>query len=155
MLDHDGHMTGLLQKYHGHSPLLEVLGLDRSADSYLREVLLKRAQDSAPLLYALLDARLSLLPPATTAELVAARQPLGQILMETATPRHIEVVGFVRAVPSPTFRQTIGTGQSLLYGRFITIHIEARPAITVLELLLEEMPASARKSLAPGEHPGV
>ncbi|MDZ7683674.1 MAG: hypothetical protein U5O39_00155 [Gammaproteobacteria bacterium] len=137
MLDHDQHMTRILQTRHGQNLALEVLGLDRSEDGDLREVLLKREQDSIPLQYALLDARLDLLPAETAAALVAARQPLGQILMATAMLRRIEVVSFVRAVPSREFQKAAGTDNPQLYGRHITIDIEAQPAVTVLELLLE------------------
>jgi chorismate-pyruvate lyase len=73
---------------------------------------------------------------AVRTEILAARTPLGRILIEHDVLRRIEPTAFLRVVPGKALMKWFGLEQPRpTYGRLAYIHCDGQPAVELLEVV--------------------
>jgi chorismate-pyruvate lyase len=80
---------------------------------------------------------LGLLDAATVAAILAAKIPLGRILIEANLLRDVHDVGLLEVVPGPHLRRLFGPAAAATprtFGRVAEISLGGRPAIELLEI---------------------
>jgi hypothetical protein len=86
LLVHASDMTPRLRGHHGSAISLEVKEAHIAPEFVMREVVLHRASDGAPVEYGAIGIQLEFLPPAVQEMIRAGQQPLGGILETEAIP---------------------------------------------------------------------
>ena len=77
--------------------------------------------------------------PAVRAEILAARTPLGRILIQHNVLRRIEPTAFLRVIPGSAMMEWFELERSRpTYGRLAYIHCDGQPAIELLEIVAPE-----------------
>jgi len=82
LLVHESDMTSTLEAFHGERLALDVLQQRVNHQFYARHIVLRTAQSGRPVEYGASRVCLGLLGERVRAEVLAARQPLGQVLNE-------------------------------------------------------------------------
>jgi len=143
LLDHRSHMTVAMERWCGGQVGLEVVAT-RAAPAlesggrglYAREILLTRGW-GAVVQHGIVRIDLSLLDAATVAAILAAKIPLGRILIEANLLRDVHDVGLLEVVPGPHLRRLFGPAAAAAprtFGRVAEISLGGRPAIELLEI---------------------
>jgi chorismate-pyruvate lyase len=143
LLDHRSHMTVAMERWCGGQVGLEVVAA-RVAPSvgsgghgqYAREILLTRGS-RAVVQHGIVRIDLSLLDAVTVAAILAAKIPLGRILIEANLLRDVHDVGLLEVVPGPHLRRLFGpeaTHGARTFGRVAEISLGGKPAIELLEI---------------------
>jgi hypothetical protein len=86
ILVHSSDMTPTLRKYHGAAISLEVVQAEMSAEYVMRQVVLRRASDNAPVEYGAIGIQLEAFPKRVKELIREGKQPLGGILESEGFP---------------------------------------------------------------------
>jgi chorismate-pyruvate lyase len=86
LLVHSSDMTPTLETFYRQPMRLTVLTREQQDYSYLREVVLKSANDAHPVEYGVIRICLDHLPPAARNRVLEEQRPLGNILQTEAIP---------------------------------------------------------------------
>lgn len=86
LLVHSSDMTPTLETFYRQPMNLVVLSRERHDQSYLREVVLKSAQDGRPVEYGVIRISLNHLPAQAKGRVLQEERPLGNILQSEAIP---------------------------------------------------------------------
>jgi hypothetical protein len=86
LLVHSSDMTPTLETYYRQPMRLSVLTREQHEFSYLREVVLKTADDSRPVEYGVIRICLNHLPPPASLRVLEEQRPLGNILQGEGIP---------------------------------------------------------------------
>lgn len=86
VLVHSSDMTPTLRDYHGSPITLEVVQAEMSADYVMRQVVLHRTSDNAPVEYGAIGIQLEAFPPRVKQLIREGKQPLGGILESEGFP---------------------------------------------------------------------
>ena len=137
LLDHTHHMTVTLEERYGAPVHLEVLEVDHSGDSYSRKLILRAGEGGPVVLAGIMRFRLECVDQEVREEILAARTPLGRILIEHQVLRKIETIAFLRFPLGNSFGKLLdATGkESFTYGRLAIIFCDGEPAVELLELI--------------------
>lgn len=139
LLEHDGHMTVTLEKYHGCHVHLDVLRSDRVGQAYVRKIVLRRSRDERVVLFGIVRLNLQLLPAAVSEQIQDESRPLGHLLIEHNVLREVERLATWRIQTRTELRDLFGHAQSeTLYGRTAIIHCNGDPAIELLEIVMAD-----------------
>ena len=84
LLVHSSDMTPTLEAFYGQPMRLTVLTREQQEYAYLREVVLKSAQDARPVEYGVIRICLDHLPPPASRRVLEEQKPLGNILQSEA-----------------------------------------------------------------------
>lgn len=143
LLDHRSHMTVAMERWCGGQVGLEVVATRfapalRSGDHglYAREILLTRGW-GAVVQYGIVQIDLSVLDAATAAAILAAKAPLGRILIDANLLRDVHDVGLLEVVPGPHLGRLFGVAAAeaaRTFGRVAEISLGGRPAVELLEI---------------------
>ncbi len=118
LLVHSMDMTPTLESFHGQELRVSVLGRERQAEAYWREVVLRRAEDSRPVEYGVIRICLALLPPLAAQRVLEERSPLGKILQDEAIAHLSWPQAFFRVEADTRLSQLLGvSAAATLYGR--------------------------------------
>ena len=118
LLVHSSDMTPTLARFYGQELGLRVLGRERQADSYKREVILWLAEDARPVEYGVIRIRLDRLPPAARRLVLEEQRPLGDILQGEAIPHLSWPQAFFRLKADAHAGAALGMQRpGFLYGR--------------------------------------
>jgi chorismate-pyruvate lyase len=133
LLDHNDHMTTTLEQYHGRPIELRVLESRIHGDRYDRKILLTAGTDRF-IEFGIVHMDLGAIPPAAREEIERKSAPLGDVLIRHNVLRRIEPKWFLRfGQDSFVFEHLEGEEA---YGRIGTIHVEGRPVIRLLEVVV-------------------
>lgn len=88
LLVHASDMTPRLREHHASAITLEVKQAQLAPEYVMREVVLHRASDGAPVEYGAIGIQLEHLPPHVREMIRGGRQPLGGILESEGVPHH-------------------------------------------------------------------
>jgi chorismate-pyruvate lyase len=139
LLVHEHHMTVTVEQYHGSLVDVRVLARRHDGDSYARKILLVLQSTGRVVQFGIARVNLRYCSPAVRAEILAARTPLGRILIQHNVLRRIEPTAFLRIVPGPAMMEWFGLKQPQpTYGRLAYIHCDGQPAIELLEIVTPE-----------------
>lgn len=143
LLDHHSHMTVAMERFHGGDVRLRVVASVNDGSGkpthpawYAREILLE-TQGGKIVQHGIVRIDLSLLDAATVAAILAAKIPLGRILIEANLLRDVHDVGLLEVVPGPHLRRLFGPAAAATprtFGRVAEISLGGRPAIELLEI---------------------
>lgn len=143
LLDHRSHMTVAMERWCGGQVGLEVVATRfapalGSGDHglYAREILLTRGW-GAVVQYGIVQIDLSLLDAATAAAILAAKAPLGRILIDANLLRDVHDVGLLEVVSGPHLGRLFGVDAAeapRTFGRVAEISLGGRPAVELLEI---------------------
>ena len=143
LLDHRSHMTVAMERWCGGQVGLEVVATRVAPATvpgghglYTREILLTRGW-GAVVQHGIVRIDLSLLDAATVAAILAAKIPLGRILIGANLLRDVHDVALLEVVPGPHLRRLFGPDAARAartFGRVAEISLGGRPAIELLEI---------------------
>jgi len=139
LLVHEHHMTVTVEAH--HDGLVDVKVLERRVgdDAYARKILLALQKTSRVVQFGIMRVHLPDCGPEVRNEIVAARTPLGRILIEHDVLRRIELTALLRVVPGPPMCGWFGLDRQIpTYGRLARIHCNGRPAVELLEIVAPE-----------------
>jgi chorismate-pyruvate lyase len=147
LLVHDKHMTVTVESYHGDRVNVRVLARRHAGNDYARKILLTLAGNDRVVQFGIMRVQLDLCDPEVREAIVAARVPLGRILIEHDVLRRIEPKAYLRVLPGPAMMNWFGdAGSRPTFGRLALIHCNRQPAVELLEIVAPETtrPASTR-----------
>jgi chorismate-pyruvate lyase len=118
LLVHSADMTPTLEAFY-HQPMrLSVLTREQHDSYYLREVVLKSAEDSRPVEYGVIRISLNHLPPPASLRVLEEQRPLGNILQKEGIPHLSWPQSFFSVQPDSHLGHVLYLSQpGLLYGR--------------------------------------
>ena len=139
LLVHEHHMTVTVEAHHGSLVDVRVLARRSDGDSYARKILLALQSNGRIVQFGIARVNLRYCSPAVRAEILAARTPLGRILIQHNVLRRIEPTAFLRVIPGPAMMEWFGLERRRpTYGRLAYIHCDEQPAIELLEIVAPE-----------------
>lgn len=143
LLVHQHDMTPTLEKFHGQSIHLQVLGRRRKGDSYFREVLLRLDETNKPVEFGAIKINLALFSPAAREEILRERLPLGHLLHEYQIAHASRPHAYLRLASDKFINDVLSmTGAHVLYGRRNTLY---DPREQPLAEIIEILPVTALK----------
>jgi len=139
LLDHQHHMTVTVEEHHGCLVDVEVLQHGQAGDFYSREIVLRRQSDRVAVLYGIVRLNLAALPTDVRDLIVARQTPLGRVLIEHDVMRRVELMDLFSVRPGTHLSGILVPGVPMegttCYGRTAMIHVDAKPAIELLEIV--------------------
>ena len=144
LLDHDSHMTVVMERFHRQTLALRVLArIDERVDPaawYAREILLVDAA-GAPVQHGIVRIDLAQVGAETAARIRAATEPLGKVLIDAGLLRQVRRVEILRVEPGPRLASVMGIDpgeKTGTYGRVADISLsgKAEPAVELLETVV-------------------
>jgi hypothetical protein len=118
LLVHSSDMTPTLERFFSHRMALTVLSRELQDSAYLREVILKRANDGAPVEYGVIRICLDHLPPPAARRVLEEQAPFGNILQTEGIPHMSWPQAFFRVESDPHMRTLLHIAQpEVLFGR--------------------------------------
>jgi chorismate-pyruvate lyase len=139
LLVHEHHMTVTVEAHHGSLVDVRVLARRHDGESYARKILLALQSDGRNVQFGIARVNFRYCSPAVRAEILAARTPLGRILIQHNVLRRIEPTAFLRVTPGPAMMEWFALSQPRpTYGRLAYIYCDGKPAIELLEIVAPE-----------------
>lgn len=135
LLDHHDHMTTTLERFFGSPVTLTVLELYQTTSEYTRLIELTPTDMNRVVEFGIARLDLTAIPQAARDEIVAARAPLGDILIRHDVLREIEPLWFLEVDAASPIIARFGPQAREAYGRIGVIHCNGRPAIELLEIV--------------------
>jgi chorismate-pyruvate lyase len=118
LLVHASDMTPRLREHHGAAIRLEVKEAQLAPEYVMREVVLHRASDGAPVEYGAIGIQLEHLPLPVQQMIRAGQQPLGGILESENIPHHSAPRAYFTLMADEHIGTLLGTAHGTrLYGR--------------------------------------
>ena len=152
LLAHDQHMTVTVEAHHGCPVRVDVLHTWETDTVYAREILLRRTSDDAVVQFGIVRLRWAYLGEAVRAEIQARRRPLGRILIEHDVLRTVECRTLWEVSAGACLAAWTGLPEGgTTYGRTARIHVEGRPAIELLEIVVPDEAIGRRRRSAEPE----
>jgi hypothetical protein len=136
LLAHAGHMTEVLERLHGGVLSVQPYRVHREGDIYGRRIDLFAAGVDGPVMTGIMIFNLALVAPEVREEIVAARSPLGAILIRRRILRRVRPDAFLEFDPRDPLVARFGPDDARpAYGRLATIDCDQRPAVDLLEIV--------------------
>ena len=136
LLAHDGHMTEVLERHHGAALEVRPYRIRREGDIYGRRLDLHAAGVDGPVMTGIMIFNLALVAPQVREEIVAARAPLGAILIRRRILRRVVCETFLEFDgDDPLAARFDLAAPRIAYGRLATIDCDQRPVVDLLEIV--------------------
>lgn len=145
LLDHESHMTVAMERLHGAPVSLQVVASEAgSADAaghrgwYAREILLLSA--GRVVQHGIVRIDLGQVDDGTAAAILAAKIPLGRILIDANLLRNVHDVHLLEVEPGPRLLRLFAVEAAAplplgrTFGRVAEISLGGRPAVELLEI---------------------
>jgi chorismate-pyruvate lyase len=134
LLDHNTHMTLMVEKTHGCKVHLRVLKARQDPTYLLREIILE-SPSKMPLMYAVVRVHLDAMRPVVREEIVAAKEPIGHVLVKHNVPREVYCESLIRVMPTSALAETLSVDPgAVLYGRAAFITCDGTRALDLMEI---------------------
>ncbi|MBI3875794.1 MAG: hypothetical protein HY300_07510 [Verrucomicrobia bacterium] len=137
LLVHQDDMTPTLEKFHGQTIHLRVMGRQQRDNFYFREVVLVTDKDNKAVEFGAIKINLSLFSSTARTQILEERLPLGHILADCAVTHASRPKAFLRVKSDPFINSVLGiSGAHTLYGRRNTLwDPQKRPLAEIVEIL--------------------
>ncbi len=136
LLDHNLHMTVTVEKFHRSPVEVDVLQHRIEAESYSREILLRRRTDGQVVQYGIVRLDFRQLEDRVRAEIERREKPLGRILIDHEVLRRVQLLSLYRIVPNSRLASVFQVSKGeICFGRTAIIHCNNVPAIELLEVV--------------------
>ena len=137
LLQHKRHMTLTMEETHGFKVTLEVIQSDTTSDTMSREIVLRGCDNGVAVLYAIAKVYLNAFAPAARDDIVAAKEPLGHILVKHKVEREVFFESLLEVDLTESLRTHLNiSSSSKLYGRLAYIVCNGQRGIDLLEVVL-------------------
>ncbi|NOX57217.1 MAG: hypothetical protein GXP27_22845 [Planctomycetes bacterium] len=135
LLVHDEHMTEAMETFYQGPVAVRVLEEHHHGNDYGRKIVLTKAGSEQVVQFGIVKMNLSRLGDSVRRRILARRTPLGRILAESETLRHIHLEAVLRVMCGPELAECLQTRPlATTYGRLAMIRCDGRPAVKVLEI---------------------
>lgn len=135
LLAHDHHMTVTMEDFHGSPVDVEILKQRLEGDTYLRQILLKKAGTDRVVQFGIVRFHFEYVTDRVREEILAGQTPLGRVLIQHNVLRHIDLGAILRITAGPglagCLQMQVG---DVTYGRLATIFCNSVPAVDLLEI---------------------
>lgn len=139
LLVHNEHMTVTVEAHHASRVNVRVLEVRREDDWYARKILLTSADTDRVVQFGIMRIDFRHCTRAVEEAVVAAKTPLGRILIEHDVLRRISAESFLRVVPAGELLTDFELAVPVTtYGRLATIFCADEPAVELLEVVAPE-----------------
>src|SRR5262245_5083814 len=139
LLVHEHHMTVTVEAHHGDRVDVRVLARRLDGDTYARKILLTLQGSGRVVQFGIVRIHLRYCSQAVREEILAAKTPLGRILIEHDVLRRIEPTAYLRIIPGEAMMGWFNLDRPLpTFGRLAYIHCDGKPAIELLEIVTPE-----------------
>ncbi len=143
LLVHQNDMTPTLERFHGDTIHLRVLGRRRKGGEYFREVVLLLNGTEKPVEFGAIKIYLDRFPAPARELILAERRPLGTILRECAITHDSRPKAFLKVASDKLIASVLGfTGAHVLWGRCNTL---LNPAGELLAEIVEILAPADRR----------
>jgi chorismate-pyruvate lyase len=141
LLVHTNDMTPTLEKFHGDTIHLSVLGRQQRDGFYFREVLLLTDGSTVPLEFGAIKINLNLFPPAARRQILDERLPLGHILSDHKIAHSSRPKAFLKIHADQFIAETLRlAGRPILYGRRNTLSDPGQRSLAEIVEILPPIP---------------
>ncbi len=136
LLSHSDHMTTTLENHYDQPVSLEVLSHHQDGEHYSRQIILRLSNSRQLVEFGVVRLHLEFTGEDLRREILAMKEPLGDLLIKYDVLRRIEPLWFLKiehdaALLSPCADEINGVS----YGRIAVIHCNGEPAIELLEVV--------------------
>ena len=139
LLVHEHHMTVTVEKFHGDTVDVKVLGAQHQGESYARKILLALHGNGRVVQFGIMRIDFRHCGPDVKKEILGGSAPLGRILIQHDILRRIEPTAYLRVLPGPAMMNWFGLKTpKRTYGRLAYIHCNNQPAVELLEIVAPE-----------------
>ncbi len=139
LLVHEHHMTVTVEAHHGDLVDVRVLARRHAGNQYARKILLALRGSGRVVQFGIARIHLDYCTPEVRKAIVAAKTPLGRILIQHNVLRRIEPIRYLRVTTNAAMMGWFGLDRPrTTYGRIGIIHCDGRPAVEVLEVVAPE-----------------
>jgi chorismate-pyruvate lyase len=137
LLVHEHHMTVTVEAHHGSPVNVWVLERHYDGPHYARKILLALQSTGRVVQFGIARVNLDMTSREVREAILAARTPLGRVLIEHDVMRLVQPQAFLKIRPTPEQLAWFGEGvrAEALYGRLAIIRLDGKPAIEVLEVV--------------------
>jgi hypothetical protein len=138
LLVHEKHMTVELERHYGKPVDVHVLEEQRHGQIYTRKVCLTTSGDGRIVEWGIVRMNFAFLSPQIQSEVLIKESPLGAILIRHQTHRRINPRYFLRFPAHSGVIDLFGAAgnDTPVYGRLGTIFCDEKPAIELLEIVV-------------------
>lgn len=136
LLVHNGHMTEALERFYGAPVEVHPYAVHRSGQMYGRKLDLSVGPPERVVMTGAMLFNLNAVDEAVQEEILAARVPLGRILIQRGVLREVAAETFLKIFADDPFvaRFRLPTPADA-YGRLATIFCDDKPAVDLLEIV--------------------
>lgn len=136
LLVHNGHMTEVLEAHHASPVAVHPFDIHRNGEIYGRKLDLSRAGDGHIVMTGLMIFNLQSVAAAVREEILAARIPLGRILINHQVLREVTSEAYLHIAADDPLAARFGLPAPRdVYGRLATIFCDGVPAVDLLEVV--------------------
>ena len=135
LLVHDEHMTETMEAFYGGPVAVRVLDEHHRGDDYGRRIVLTKRGSDRVVQFGIVRIDLSLLSESVRDRILSRQTPLGRILAQSKTLRHIRLGAVLRVTCGAALADWLQSEpESVTYGRLAIIRCDGRPAVRLLEI---------------------
>jgi chorismate-pyruvate lyase len=139
LLVHHGHMTEVLERHHGAPVRVQPYQIHQHGELYGRRLDLRVGADERVIMTGLMIINLATVPAAARSRIVAAREPLGRILIEHRVLRRVAPDAYLHFSAADPLAARFGLRTPRdCWGRLATITCDGAPAVDLLEVVRPE-----------------
>lgn len=136
LLWHDAHMTVTVEKHHGSSVDVTVLGTDVTDTHYSRRIILTRQSDGRVVQFGIVRLSLTALADDVRREIESGEIPLGRVLINHNVLRDVRLLSLWRVEPAADLVKVFKLNEPMTcYGRTALLYCNGLPAIELLEIV--------------------
>lgn len=136
LLVHHGHMTEVLERHHGPPVRVLPYQIHPQGELYGRRLDLRAGAADQVVMTGLMIINLASVPEAARARIVAAREPLGRILIEHRVLRRVAPEAYLHFAAADPLAARFGLRTPRdVWGRLATITCDGAPAVDLLEVV--------------------
>ncbi|MEF9995512.1 MAG: hypothetical protein RR784_02880 [Burkholderiaceae bacterium] len=136
LLVHNGHMTEVLEAHHGASVDVHPFSIHRKGEIYGRKLDLSCRSTGEIVMTGLMIFNLQSVAPMVREEILAARIPLGRILINHRVLREVTSEAYFHISADDPLAARFGLAEPRdVYGRLATIFCDGAPAVDLLEIV--------------------
>jgi chorismate-pyruvate lyase len=136
LLQHDGDMTGALERYHRQRLIVRTLSSTVRGRWYARRVLLARADSGQPVAMGAIRVRLDAFRTRVRSQILASDKPFGRVLRQNALDYRSRPRVFLALVPNAEMLGVFWMPRArTLYGRQTDLLVAGEPVGHVVEVL--------------------
>lgn len=138
LLDHNSHMTVIIEEHHKSPATLVVLDTLKTTNHYSRKILQKKEPDGLPVLFAIAHINFKVLDENVKNKIQEEKIALGHILLKSNLRISLQRISLFKIIPSKDlikFFKINNLKNTFCYGRTAVISCDDVPTVELLEII--------------------